>query len=159
MTERRDKLLITSFGFTLVLRNVPVLEFHDQWMPYINWDEVHDLVVRALAHKPGPLTGNELQFIRRYQSEELSELAATLGVDTATAISWEERGDRPTGMSRDQEITLRKRVLTRQNATNPATKEVAALFDDDETNHRLALIFDDVGKPNFNYQEPPAEEL
>ncbi len=155
MTDRLEKLVIQSYGFPVILRDVPALEFHDQWMPYINWDELQAVVVRALAHKPSPLTGNEVHFIRQYIDAGPSDFATLSGGTLDQVRVWEKRETNATGMRRDQEIALRTRILdavpdTTRTQSVDSTPNTST-FQPCDAQPQLVLTFDQAGRPRHHF--------
>ncbi len=114
MEQQRVKkeLVVESLGFPVRLRNVPMREFRGEWEPDINWDELQHVVLWALAHKPAPLTGDEVRFVRHFMELTLKEFAELCAVGThPTVMNWESKGSQPTGMHKSTEIVLRARIL------------------------------------------------
>ncbi len=107
-----EELVVESLGFPVRLRNVPMRKFRGEWEPDINWNDLQHVVLWALAHKPTPLTGDEVRFVRHFMECTLQEFAELCAVGThPTVMNWESKGARPTGMHRSTEIVLRARIL------------------------------------------------
>lgn len=101
-----------ALGFTIIIKRVELEKFRDEWVPRINWDVLQHVALWALAHKPAPLSGNEVRFVRTYMNKTLQEFAALCEVSAhQTVMNWESKGDAPTGMTRSTEIVLRARIL------------------------------------------------
>lgn len=99
-------------GFPVVLKEVSFRRFRDTWVTEINWELLTHTALWALAHKPAPLTGNEVRFIRTFMEKSLQEFAALCEVKSHQAVmNWESKNDEFTGMNRSTEILLRARVL------------------------------------------------
>ncbi|RVU40975.1 hypothetical protein EA187_19535 [Lujinxingia sediminis] len=80
----------------------------------MNWSEISEVVLRALPHKPAPLTGNEIRFIRQQLDLTLKAFASFCEVSSHQAVmQWESRGDEPAKMNRATEIVLRARIVAR----------------------------------------------
>jgi DNA-binding transcriptional regulator YiaG len=67
--------------------------------PSIKLNALMTNAFRALATKPGPLTGNELRFLRHHMRQTLQAFAQGLRVTHQAVMKWERAEDRPTGMS------------------------------------------------------------
>lgn len=108
----RDEWVVHMLGFPVHLKNVPLFKFRGEWEPDINWNELQLVVLWALAHKPSPLTGDQVRFVRGHMQMTLKEFAALCAVGShPTVMNWEKKGDKPTGMHKSTEILLRARVL------------------------------------------------
>ena len=112
MQRRKDKIVIQSLGFPVVLRNVPMRKFRGEWEPDIDWNALQHVVLLVLAHKPVSLTGNEVRFVRQFLEMTLKEFANACGLKSHQSVmNWERKGDKPTGMRKSTEIVLRARIL------------------------------------------------
>ena len=61
------------FGFPVRLVGFPMKEVRGEQVLDINGNLFRNLVLAALAKKPGPLTGNEVRFVRLWQKKTLAE--------------------------------------------------------------------------------------
>lgn len=57
-------------------------------------EQLHDLIGRALAAKPAPLTGAEVRFLRKNLGISARKWAEMIGVDPATLSRWESGGQK-----------------------------------------------------------------
>ena len=104
--------VVHALGFPVRLQNVPLFKFRGEWEPDINWNELQHVVLWALAHKPSPLTGGQVRFVRRFMKMTLKEFAALCAVGShPTVMNWEKKSDQATGMHKSTENLLRARIL------------------------------------------------
>jgi hypothetical protein len=67
MKDRKTKTFIfEGLGFPIKLINAPMKKVFGEWYIDINMNKLMFVVFAALAHKPVPLTEDELGFIRSY---------------------------------------------------------------------------------------------
>ena len=150
--KREEEMVIHSLGFPVILRNIPVREFHGEQVIDINWDRLQHIVLWALAHKPVPLSGNEIRFVRHYMEKTLKEFADLCEVGThQTVMNWESKEEDATGMHRSTEIVLRARIL------DVVPREVWEQFEAKRkvTKRAVSKLLSDVS----NFQEGPARPL
>ena len=113
MERRIEETYITeALGFPIIIKNVELRRFRDEWVPQIDWSHLQEMVLLAMAQKPVPLSGDEVRFVRHYMGMTLKEFAHHCGLKSHQAVMrWEKRGDNPTGMRKSTEIVLRIRIL------------------------------------------------
>ena len=113
MKRKIEETYVTeALGFPITLRNVSMRQFRGDWVPEINWDRLQEVVMLALAHKPVPLSGNEVRFVRHFLGLTLKDFAHTCGMSSHQSVmNWESKEDKPTGMRKSTEILLRARIL------------------------------------------------
>lgn len=113
MERRIEKNYATrALGFPVVIKEVTLRKFRDDWVAEIDWEALMHTALWALAHKPFPLTGNEVRFVRSYMEKSLKDFAALCEVKSHQAVmNWESKEDEFTGMQRATEILLRARIL------------------------------------------------
>ncbi len=114
-----------GFGFKIRLRNVPMIKVRGAWTPNINYNELTNAVLYALAHKPSRLSGSEVRFIRQHFELTLQAFAGRFSVSHPAVIKWEKMGGKPTVMNWATEKDLRLHVLSKLGANASA---VAALY-------------------------------
>ena len=69
MERKIQKLFVDEgFGFPVKLVNVPMIKVRGHWTPDVNYKELSESLLRALACKPTRLSGNEVHFIRQHFS-------------------------------------------------------------------------------------------
>ncbi|TXD32084.1 hypothetical protein FRC96_19000 [Lujinxingia vulgaris] len=113
-TKTVERYETRVMGFPLIIETVKLRRFRDDWVAEVDWTEVAGVEVRALPHKPAPLTGNEIRCIRQQLDLTLKEFASLCEVSSHQAVmQWESRGDEPAKMSRATEVLLRARLVAR----------------------------------------------
>ena len=115
-----------GFGFPVKLIDVPMAKVRNVWTPAIDYNELAEAVLAALAHKPSRLTGNEIRFIRLQAEMTLSQFGARFGVTHPCVSKWEEFGDRSTNMAWSTEKDIRLFVAQRAHHA----KDFALLYRD-----------------------------
>jgi len=95
-------------GFLVFLQNVPMIYVREAWTPDIDYNKLQEEVVRALAHKPSRLTGNQLKFIRFSLTISVQEWSWIFGLTTDEVVTYEHAGDDIPPMSSliDRELRL-----------------------------------------------------
>jgi DNA-binding transcriptional regulator YiaG len=123
----QKELIDTGFGFPIRLVNVPMIKVRGQWTPQLNYNELARVLLRALAHKPSRLTGNEIKFIRTHFEMTLQAFAKRFCVTHVAVLKWEKSLNRTTSMNWTTEKDIRLFVLTRL-AAKP--QEFASLYEE-----------------------------
>lgn len=101
-----------QFGFPVRIRNAPFRKFRDEWALDLSPKQLRHAVLWALAHKPAPLTGDEVRYVRQWMERPLRDFAELCAMTSHQSVmKWESKGDQPTGMHRSTEILLRCRIL------------------------------------------------
>lgn len=98
-------------GFPVILTDVPLVEIQGEWSPFINYRKLDKEISLALARKAGPLTGNQVRFIRLRLGMTLDELAAKFDHKRQAVMKWEKHGPDPTQMRTPTEIVFRLMIL------------------------------------------------
>jgi DNA-binding XRE family transcriptional regulator len=91
--KRAEKFVYEGFGFPVILLNVPVKTVRGVEVPNINYNALQLILRDLLSHKPVPLTGNEIRFIRQSLKMTLVAFAKHFGVSHAAVIKWEKSKD------------------------------------------------------------------
>lgn len=114
MEERKTKTFIfEDLGFPIKLINVPMKKEFDEWYIDIDMNRLMVVVLEALAHKPIPLTGDELRFIRSYLQMTSTEFGKVFGITHAAVLKWESGENR---VSPPLELCIRLYVLDHLSA-------------------------------------------
>ena len=61
-----------------------------EWVIDIDMNALQIFVFKGLIHKPYPLTGKEMRFMRKFSDMSTTELAKKLGLSHATIVKWEK---------------------------------------------------------------------
>lgn len=114
MKKRIQKKYIDfGCGFAVEFLNVPMRKVNGQWIPDINYNNLHQIILELLSHKEGRLTGNEVRFIRLYFEMSLVSFADRFNVKHPAIIKWEKKGDHPTQMNWSTEKDIRLFILSK----------------------------------------------
>ncbi|HLG20283.1 MAG TPA: hypothetical protein VI895_10780 [Bdellovibrionota bacterium] len=132
-TKVQKEFVDTGFGFPILLLNVPMIRTRGVWTPKIDYNALALAVLQALARKPSPLTGNEIQFIRLHFDLTLQQFAKRFDVSHAGVIKWEKAKSHSTNMNWTTEKDLRLFILSELEA---APKELASLYGELQTPQR-----------------------
>jgi DNA-binding transcriptional regulator YiaG len=90
MKNRKTQTFIyRGLGFPIKLINVPMKKVFGEWCIDINMNKLMLVVLKALIHKPIPLSGDELRFIRSYLQMSMAEFGKTFGVSHVAVLKWE----------------------------------------------------------------------
>ena len=111
--KTQKEFLDNGFGFPIRLINVPMVKIRGHWTPQLDYNELAKVLLRALAHKPSRLTGNEIKFIRTHFEMTLQAFAKRFCVTHVGVMKWEKSLNRPTVMNWTTEKDIRLFVLTR----------------------------------------------
>ena len=101
-----------GFGFPVLLLGVETVEGDGS---YSYLDIPHQKLARnlfmAVLLQPGPLTGAELKFLRKYLDMTQDEFAKLIGAKGHSNIAgWENKGEKPTGMVEQTEMIARLKL-------------------------------------------------
>lgn len=149
-TKTEPEYVTHQFGFPVRIRNAPFRKFRDEWALDLSPKQLRHAVLWALAHKPAPLTGREVRYVRQWMEKPLRDFAELCAMTSHQSVmKWESKGDQLTGMHRSTEILLRCRIL------EALPQEVWERFDVQEEAgregfvHRLEAVsdFDADGEP------------
>src|ERR1043165_9680311 len=94
--KKRKKKTFTydGLGFPIKLINVPMKKVLGEWCIDINMNKLMIIVLEALVHKPSPLTGDELRFIRSYLDLTTAEFGKIFGVSHVAVLKWGKEKNR-----------------------------------------------------------------
>lgn len=113
----QEEYIDTRYGFPIRLLNVPMIKVRDVWTPKINYRRLELDVLKALATKPSPLTGQELHFIRHSFEMTLESFAERFSVTHPAVMKWEQKDDQPTRMSWSTEKDIRLAIYEQVSAS------------------------------------------
>lgn len=89
--ERKTKTFIyEGLGFPIELIDTPMKKVLGEWIIDIDMNELQLFVFKGLIHKPSPLTGKEIKFMRKFLEISTTELGKKLGISHATVVKWEK---------------------------------------------------------------------
>ena len=123
MKNKKTKTFIFhGLGFPIKLINAPMRKEFGDWYIDINMNELMLVVLEALTHKPVPLTGGELGFIRSYLEMTSTEFGKIFGVSHVAVLKWEKGENK---VSPALELCIRLYVLDHLKAKD---KEFRTLY-------------------------------
>ncbi|MCE5316737.1 MAG: hypothetical protein LLG04_05160 [Parachlamydia sp.] len=112
MKRKTVKLFVLeALGFPIQLSNVPMVELRGDFVPDIDYNKLQKAVLLHLSHKKMPLTGNEIQFIRKYFSMTAKAFGHLFGYTHSAVLKWENRGDHFARIAPTTEVYLRLYLL------------------------------------------------
>jgi len=90
MASKKETFTYEGLGFPIELIDVPMKKVFDEWVIDIDLNALQKFVFNGLIHKPYPLTGKEIKFMRKFLEISTTELGEKLGVSHATIVKWEK---------------------------------------------------------------------
>ncbi len=106
-----EQYLYKGLGFPVLLLNVPMVKFDDDWALDLDHELLERGVLLRLCQKSSSLKGNEIKFIRTFFSKTLQQFGDQFRVTPACVKKWEDRGDQFTSMHETTEKMIRLFVL------------------------------------------------
>lgn len=128
-TKKVKRFTYEGLGFPIVLVNITLVKKRDVWTPAIDYNKLQKEVLLTLAHKPIPLTGNELHFIRTYFEMTLENFGKQFGVTHVAVLNWEKMGNKPAKVNPTTELCLRLFILEKLKMNNQIFREAFREFD------------------------------
>jgi hypothetical protein len=107
VTKVVERYIDRGFGFPVVLVKVLLVQVRGKWTPAINYTHLAQAVLGQLAGFNGRLTGHQVRFVRHHFDLTLQAFAARFGVSHVAVLKWEQRGNKPTGMTWSTEKDIR----------------------------------------------------
>ena len=115
-----NEYVYDGLGFPITLLHVPMVEVMGVWAPKIDYNKLQKIMFLLLAHKPIPLTGNEMRFVRQYSEMSMEKFGQIFGVSHAAVSKWEKRGNELTNADINTERLIRLFILEELNVNNRA---------------------------------------
>ncbi len=104
MERKKETFIFNGLGFPIQLIDCPMKKVIGEWVIDINLNALQLFVFKGLIHKPSPLTGRELRFMRKFMDLTTEDLGKKLGVTHATVVKWEKE---QSNMSLVQDVYIR----------------------------------------------------
>jgi DNA-binding XRE family transcriptional regulator len=127
-TKKAKRYIYEGLGFPVVLANVTLVKKRGIWTPAIDYNKLQKGVLLALSHKPIPLTGNEIHFIRTYFEMTLENFGKRFGVTHAAVLNWEKMGDKLAKINPTTELCVRLLILEELKMNNQIFREAFREF-------------------------------
>lgn len=89
MEKKHETFIYEGLGFPVELIDCPMKKMLGEWVLDINMMALQRFVFRGLIHKPHPLTGKEVRFMRKLLEISTTEFGKSLGISHATVVKWE----------------------------------------------------------------------
>ncbi len=124
-TKIQKRFVDHGCGFPVILENVPMIKARGVWTPDIDYDELHRIVLRALAGNKARLTGNQIKFVRHYFGLTLVAFGNYFDVSHPAVLKWENAKDDTPAIKWSVERDLRLFILDR---LEESPKELGNLY-------------------------------
>lgn len=122
-TKKAKRYTYEGLGFPVVLANVTLVKKRGTWTPAIDYNKLQKGVLIALSHKPIPLTGNEIHFIRTYFEITLENFGKRFGVTHAAVLNWEKMGNGLAKINPTTELCIRLFILEELKMNNQVFRD------------------------------------
>lgn len=90
MEKKTETFIYEGLGFPIELIDAPMKKIFGEWVIDIDMNVLQLYVFNGLIHKPCPLTGKEIRFMRKFLEISTTEFGKKLGVSHAAVIKWEK---------------------------------------------------------------------
>lgn len=110
-TKIQKKFIDYSLGFPIIILNAPMVKARGAWALNVNYNKYQEAVLSLLTYKPAKLTGNEVQFIRKYFQMTIRAFAERFSIKHSAVIKWEKKEDNATKMAWTTEKDIRLFIM------------------------------------------------
>jgi len=90
MERKKETFIYEGLGFPIELIDTPMKKLVGEWVIDIDLNALQIFVFKGLVHKPYPLSGKEVKFMRKFLEMSTTELGKKLGISHATVVKWEK---------------------------------------------------------------------
>jgi DNA-binding transcriptional regulator YiaG len=111
-------------GFPVILRNVPMKQVMGEWIVDLDMHAIDDHVAFLLAQKHTRMTGREVEFVRKWASWSMRDMAEKLSVSHVAVHKWEIAKDKASNMDVNTEKVLRILVFRRLGFSPKQTLQI-----------------------------------
>jgi len=108
MERKKETFIYEGLGFPIELIDTPMKKVFGEWVIDIDMNALQIFVFKGLIHKPYPLTGKEIKFMRKFLEISTTEFGESLGVTHAAIVKWEKEQSKISPM---QETYIRMFLL------------------------------------------------
>jgi DNA-binding transcriptional regulator YiaG len=91
MERKKETFIYEGLGFPIELVDTPMKKVFGEWVIDIDMNDLQLFVFKGLIHKPYPLTGKEIRFMRKFLEMSTTEFGKKLAVSHATIVKWEKQ--------------------------------------------------------------------
>src|SRR5579862_2131773 len=123
MQRKKETFIYEGLGFPIELIDTPMKKVFGEWIIDIDMNELQKFVFKGLIHKPYPLTGKELRFMRKFLGMSTKEFGENLGISHATVVKW-EKGQAKVGPTQEAYIRMFLFELLKDNELIDLFKEI-----------------------------------
>lgn len=116
--KRAKEFIYEGLGFPIIMIDVSLIKVRDVWTPAIDYNKLQRTVIEALSHKPYPLSGNEVHFIRTYFEMTLDAFGKHFGVTHVAVLNWEKTKNKLAKMNPAVELFIRLFILEKLKTSN-----------------------------------------
>lgn len=127
--KRIKRFVYEGLGFPVILVDVKMSKVMGVWTPDIEYNKLQKVVLLALCHKPFPLTGHELRFVRNYFEMTLEMFGKQIGVTHVAVLHWEKTKNKPAKIHPAAELYIRLFILEKLKMNNQVFRETFREFD------------------------------
>ncbi|MBS0648694.1 MAG: hypothetical protein JSS10_05665 [Verrucomicrobia bacterium] len=118
-----------GLGFPIILVDVTLVKVRDIWTPAVDYNKLQKTVLLALSHKPFPLSGHEVHFIRAYFEMTLEAFGKNFGMTHVAVLNWEKAKSKTAKINPAVELLLRLFILEKLNMNNQVFRDTFREFD------------------------------
>lgn len=87
--KKTETFTFEGLGFPILLVDAPWKRVFGEWALDINLKKLQEVVLQTLIHKPSPLLGAELRFIRKFLEMSTAAFGQLFGVSHVAVVKWE----------------------------------------------------------------------
>ncbi len=104
METKKETFIFHGLGFPIQLIDCPMKKVIGEWVIDINLNALQLFIFKGLIHKPSPLEGKEVRFMRKFMGLTTVDFGKMLGVTHAAVVKWEKE---QVNMSLVQDVYIR----------------------------------------------------
>lgn len=127
--KRVKRFAYEGLGFPIILVDVTLVKVRDTWTPAVDYNRLQKTVLLALSHKPFPLSGHEVHFIRAYFEMTLEAFGKNFGMTHVAVLNWEKAKSKPAKINPAVELLLRLFILEKLKINNQVFRNAFREFD------------------------------
>jgi DNA-binding transcriptional regulator YiaG len=140
--KRVKRFTYEGLGFPIILIDVLLVKVRDIWTPAIDYNKLQKTVLLALSHKPFPLSGYEVHFIRAYFEMTLEAFGKNFGVTHVAVINWEKTKNKPAKINPAVELFIRLFILEKLKINNQVFRDTFREFDIQRISKERKTLFE-----------------
>src|ERR1700722_16017105 len=122
--EKAKHFTYYGLGFPVNLYNFPMKKYWGVEMADIDYNKLKFVLIKLLARKPIPLTGNEVRFIRQYFKMNYTQFASQLGQTRQAVTKWESKENDFASITPSTELHIRLSILNFLDANNEVFRNI-----------------------------------